>query len=60
MSRWERLDEETGRVIGRDENGDRIDRLPTPHERQYMNRWGYNKHPSKNDEEVARRRERKQ
>jgi len=40
---WTRLDEETNTVVGRDANGDPIERKPTEQEAQQMRRWGDDK-----------------
>ena len=52
----ERLNKKSGMVCGVDKNGDRYERLPTIHEKQFMARQGYDAHPSVADEEEYRKR----
>ena len=53
---WERLNKKSGMVCGVDKNGDRYERLPTSHEKQFMARRGCETHPSVADEEEYKKR----
>jgi hypothetical protein len=53
---WEKYDERTGMIVGRNKYGERIERPATEHEKYYMPRWGKNKHPSQADEDASKRR----